>query len=76
MIAIINYNAGNIGSVQNALSRLGYESILTDNPEKIRTATKVIFPGVGEASSAMAYLKAKKLNTLIPTLKQPVLGIC
>ncbi|MDO6744967.1 imidazole glycerol phosphate synthase subunit HisH [Tenacibaculum soleae] len=76
MIAIIKYNAGNIRSVQNAITRLGYESIITDNPEEIRKATKVIFPGVGEASSAMAYLRERKLDELLVSLKQPVLGIC
>ncbi|WP_028892029.1 imidazole glycerol phosphate synthase subunit HisH [Tenacibaculum sp. 47A_GOM-205m] len=76
MIAIIKYNAGNIRSVQNALTRLGYESIITDNPEEIQLADKVIFPGVGEASSAMQYLKERKLDELIVSLKQPVLGIC
>ncbi len=76
MIAIIKYNAGNIRSVQNALTRLGYESIITDNPEEIKAATKVIFPGVGEASSAMRYLRERKLDELIVSLQQPVLGIC
>jgi imidazole glycerol-phosphate synthase subunit HisH len=76
MIAIIKYNAGNIRSVQNALDRLGYESVITDDPETIRSAEKVIFPGVGEAGSAMRYLKEKNLDTLIRSLKQPVLGIC
>jgi glutamine amidotransferase len=71
MIAIVKYNAGNIRSVKNALSRLGYESIITDNSEELKRADKVIFPGVGEASSAMDYL-----DKLIVTLKQPVLGIC
>ncbi|OSY89160.1 imidazole glycerol phosphate synthase [Tenacibaculum holothuriorum] len=76
MIAIIQYNAGNIRSVQNAISRLGYKSIITDNPEEIKKADKVIFPGVGEASSAMNYLKERKLDEVILSLKQPVLGIC
>ena len=76
MIAIIKYNAGNISSVQNALSRLGYESIITDDIESIRSADKVIFPGVGEASSAMKYLKEKGLDEIILSLKQPMLGIC
>lgn len=76
MIAIIKYNAGNISSVQNALSRLGYESIITDDIERIRSADKVIFPGVGEASSAMKYLKEKGLDEIILSLKQPMLGIC
>lgn len=76
MIAIINYNAGNIGSVKNALKRLNQDFILTDNPEEIKNAEKVIFPGVGEASSAMAYLKEQGLDQVIPNLTQPVLGIC
>jgi glutamine amidotransferase len=76
MIAIIKYNAGNIRSVQNALSRLGYESIITDDSDEIARADKVIFPGVGEAGSAMRYLKERELDKLITSLKQPVLGIC
>lgn len=76
MIAIIKYNAGNVNSVQNALNRLGAESIITDDFELIKNADKVIFPGVGEASSTMKILKEKGLDQLIPTLKQPVLGIC
>ncbi len=75
-IAIIKYNAGNIRSVLYALERVGVTAVVTDNHEDIRTADKVIFPGVGEASSAMKYLKEKKLDLLIPELKQPVLGIC
>ena len=75
-IAIINYGAGNIQSIQFALQRLGYEGVLTNNPNEILTADKVIFPGVGEASSAMKKLKESGLDQLIPTLKQPVLGIC
>lgn len=76
MIAIIKYNAGNIKSVENALLRLGYECIVTDNKSEILRAEKVIFPGVGEASSAMKYLKEKQLDQIIPLLEQPVLGIC
>lgn len=76
MIAVIKYNAGNIRSVQNALERLGHGSIITDDPDQIRKASKVIFPGVGEASSAMQYLKKKGLDEVIKSLKQPVLGIC
>lgn len=76
MIAIIQYNAGNIRSVVNALNRLGAESILTDSADMIQKADKVIFPGVGEAGSAMEYLKGKNLDVLIPTLTQPFLGIC
>ena len=76
MIVIIKYNAGNITSVQNALERLGYSSIVTNEPKLIQQAEKVIFPGVGEASSAMQYLRAKGLDEIIKNLKQPVLGIC
>lgn len=76
MIAIIKYNAGNIKSVENALNRLGYKCMVTDDEETIRKAEKVIFPGVGEASSAMQYLKEHKLDILIKSLKQPTLGIC
>ncbi len=76
MIAIVKYNAGNVRSVQNAITRLGYESIITDNPELLQAADKVIFPGVGEASTAMRYLKERKLDLFIPQLKNPVLGIC
>ena len=75
-IAIIKYNAGNILSVLNALDRLGVEGILSDDPEEIRSADKVIFPGVGEASHTMEYLKARKMDLLIRDLGQPVLGIC
>lgn len=76
MIAIINYKSGNIKSVKDAFSRLGLNAKLTNNPEEILGADKVIFPGVGEASFAMEQLKATGLHTLIPTLTQPVLGIC
>lgn len=76
MIAIIKYNAGNIRSVQNALTRLGYESIITCDRDEIINAAKVIFPGVGEASSAMKYLREKELDKLILSLTKPVLGIC
>ncbi|HLN56569.1 MAG TPA: imidazole glycerol phosphate synthase subunit HisH [Bacteroidales bacterium] len=76
MIAILKYNAGNIKSVQNALTRLGCESIITDNPEEITKAKKVIFPGVGEASSAMNYLRERGLDKVLVSLTQPVLGIC
>jgi len=76
MIAIIKYNAGNIRSVENAVKRLGYDCIITRDADKIRAAGKVIFPGVGEAGSAMNYLKKNKLDTLIKSLNQPVLGIC
>ncbi|WP_284461193.1 imidazole glycerol phosphate synthase subunit HisH [Chryseobacterium sp.] len=76
MIAIIKYNGGNVSSVQNALNRLKVDSVITDDPEQIIKADKVIFPGVGEASSTMKLLKEKGLDVLIPSLKQPVLGIC
>jgi glutamine amidotransferase len=76
MIAIIKYNGGNVSSVQNALNRLNVESIVTDDFELIQKADKIIFPGVGEASSTMKILKEKDLDRLIPSLKQPVLGIC
>ena len=75
-IAIINYGAGNIQSILFAIERLGYTAVLTNNPAEIQQADKVIFPGVGEASYAMQKLKESGLNSLIPTLKQPVLGIC
>ncbi|MGG1922684.1 imidazole glycerol phosphate synthase subunit HisH [Chryseobacterium cucumeris] len=76
MIAIIKYNGGNVNSVQNALNRLNVDSVITDDPEQILKADKVIFPGVGEASSTMKVLKEKELDLLIPGLTQPVLGIC
>lgn len=76
MIAIIKYNAGNTQSVQNALKRLGYQSVITNDPETILNAEKVIFPGVGEAGSAMSYLKERKLDKLICSIDQPFLGIC
>ena len=75
-IAIINYGAGNVQSLQFAFKRLGYSALLTSDPEELRNAEKVIFPGVGEASSAMAKLKEAGLDSIIPQLKQPVLGIC
>ena len=75
-IAIINYGAGNIQSIKFAFKRLGYEAILTHDEDEIKNADKVIFPGVGEASSAMKMLRQSGLDTLIPQLKQPVLGIC
>ncbi len=76
MIAIIKYNAGNVQSVQNALKRLGVASIVTNEDDLIRKADKVIFPGVGHAGSAMQDVLEKKLDVLIKSLKQPVLGIC
>jgi len=75
-VVIIDYGAGNIKSIQFALQRLGVEAILTSDPDQIRQADRVIFPGVGEASSAMAKLRLSELNRVIPTLRQPVLGIC
>ena len=76
MIAIIKYNAGNIKSVQNALSRLGIESMVTDNKSDILNADKVIFPGVGEAGSAMTYLQDRGMDILIKSITRPFLGIC
>jgi glutamine amidotransferase len=75
-IAVVKYNAGNVESVKNALNRLGVEAILTDDAETLQTADKVIFPGVGEASSAMNYLRERNLDETIKSLSQPVLGIC
>lgn len=75
-VAIIKYNAGNTQSVAFALERLGVNPAITDSLEEIQKADKVIFPGVGEASTTMNYLRSKKLNDLIPDLRQPVLGIC
>jgi imidazole glycerol-phosphate synthase subunit HisH len=76
MIAIIKYNAGNVQSVQYALQRIGAESLVTDDEAIIRSASKVIFPGVGHANAAMEYLRARELDKVIVSLKQPVLGIC
>jgi glutamine amidotransferase len=75
-IAIIKYNAGNVKSVEIALERLGVSSLLTDTAEEILSADRVIFPGVGEASTAMRYLKEKSLDQVIRDVKQPFLGIC
>lgn len=75
-VVIIKYNAGNIRSVLFALERIGVNAIVSDDYDEIRSADRVIFPGVGEASSAMKYLKEKGLDTLICSLTQPVLGIC
>lgn len=75
-IAIIKYNAGNVQSVLYALQRLGVNAVVTDNSSEIRSADKVIFPGVGNAASAMNYLKENRLNEVIVSLRQPVLGIC
>ena len=75
-VSIVKYNAGNIASVQNALGRLGVESEVTDDADILSHADKVIFPGVGEASTAMRYLRERGLDSAIKTLTQPVLGIC
>jgi imidazole glycerol-phosphate synthase subunit HisH len=75
-VAIVKYNAGNIQSVVYALNRVGCEPIVTDEPELLAKADKVLFPGVGEASTAMNYLRERKLDSVIKNLKQPVLGIC
>lgn len=75
-VSIIKYNAGNIFSVINAVKRLGIEPLWTDDAEEIASSDRIIFPGQGEASNAMNYLREHKLDTLIADLKQPVLGIC
>lgn len=75
-VIIVKYNAGNVQSVLHSLERLGVEATVTDDTAQIMTADKVIFPGVGEASTAMRYLKERKLDRVIKNLKQPVLGIC
>ena len=75
-VAILKYNAGNVQSVLFAMKRLGVEARVTNNHDELRAASHVIIPGVGEAGSAMAYFREHGLDTLIPTLKQPVLGIC
>lgn len=75
-VSIVKYNAGNVESVKNALNRLGVEPILTDDAEELKRADKVIFPGVGEASSAMNYLRQRNLDKVIKSLTQPVLGVC
>lgn len=75
-VAIVKYNAGNVASVQNALGRLGVESVVSDDADVLRRADKVIFPGVGEASTAMRYLRERNLDDVIKSLTQPVLGIC
>lgn len=75
-IAIIKYNAGNTASVKNALQSLGVDPLISDDVQEIMAAERVIFPGVGEAASALRYLQAKGLERLLPALKQPVLGIC
>src|SRR3954466_10523348 len=75
-IVIVKYNAGNIQSVLYALERIGAEAIVTDNVEEIQAADKIIFPGVGEARTAMNYLGERKLDEVIKNLRQPVLGVC
>jgi imidazole glycerol phosphate synthase, glutamine amidotransferase subunit len=75
-VAILNYNAGNIYSVNYAMKRLGIEAVITDNKEELQSADKVIFPGVGEAETTMNYLRQHRLDELIVNLKQPVMGIC
>lgn len=76
MIAILKYNAGNIKSVENAVKKLGYEVVVTDDENLLKSADKVIFPGVGEAASAMKYLKERAMDEVIKSLQNPVLGIC
>lgn len=76
MIAILKYNAGNTTSVANAVQRLGYDAIVTDDPSLLQSADKVIIPGVGEAATAMRYLQQRGLDNVIKQLRQPVLGIC
>ncbi len=75
-VAIVKYNAGNIESVKNALNRLDVDSVVSDDAEILKSADKVIFPGVGEASTAMEYLRERRLDEVIKSLTQPVLGIC
>ncbi|NJM26947.1 MAG: imidazole glycerol phosphate synthase subunit HisH, partial [Bacteroidia bacterium] len=75
-LAIIKYNAGNIQSVSFALERLGVDFVVSDSPDVIQSADKVIFPGVGEADTTMRYLREKNLDGVITALRQPVLGIC
>ena len=76
MIAVVDYDTGNLRSVDNAFRRIGVEAVFTDDHSVIRSADRVLLPGVGEASSAMAKLRERGLDTLVPTLTQPVLGIC
>jgi len=76
MIAIVKYNAGNVRSVLNALQRLGVEAVVTDDPAILKSAEKVIFPGVGEAGTAMKYLRERALDKVLTGLTQPFLGIC
>ena len=75
-VAVVKYNAGNIQSVMFAIRRLGFDPVWTDDPDELRRADRVIFPGQGEASSAMAYLRERELDAVLRGLQQPVLGIC
>ncbi|MEQ1763994.1 MAG: imidazole glycerol phosphate synthase subunit HisH [Pyrinomonadaceae bacterium] len=75
-VAIVKYNAGNTASVANALKRVGVEPVISDDAEVLNSADKVIFPGVGEASTAMSYLRDRRLDEVIRSLRQPVLGVC
>ena len=75
-VAIVKYNAGNTASVSNALRRLGVDPLITDDPAKLQLADRVIFPGVGEASTAMAHLRERRLDEVLRSLTQPALGIC
>ncbi len=75
-LAVVKYNAGNVESVLNTLGRIGITPIVTDNPEELKSADKVLFPGVGHAASAMAYLREKNLDSVLRRLTQPFLGIC
>lgn len=75
-LVIVKYNSGNVSSVAAAFRRLGVDTVLSDDADVLRSADKIVFPGVGEAGSAMNYLKANGLDKLLPSLKQPVLGIC
>jgi glutamine amidotransferase len=75
-VAIVKYNAGNVYSVVNALKRMGIDPVLTDDPDQLRKADRVLFPGQGHAAKAMEYLKARRLDEVIRDLRQPVFGIC
>ena len=75
-VAVVKYNAGNIHSVMNALKRVGVDPVLTDNAETLHAADRVVFPGQGEASHTMAYLRSHGLDQVISSLTKPVLGIC
>jgi glutamine amidotransferase len=75
-LAVVKYNSGNVESVLNTLHRIGIEPVLTDNPDELKSADKILFPGVGQAASAMAYLREKNLDSVLRSLTQPFLGIC